>query len=151
MQKLFFVLVLAAAQSYAATTVYMDPATGPKGGILKATLHWNPPQPVSSTAMQFTITYNTEDFTNVSITPGGDITVPNKNLTCSPGKGTLSCVVWAISNAPIVVGYSLGTINMQVSPTAHATSTVYVTNPLGCSASGQIVILAAGSAVMTLR
>jgi hypothetical protein len=151
MRKLFFVLMLATAQSYAATMVYMDTVTGTKGGILKAGLHWNAPQPVTSTAIQFTITYNTADFTSVSITPGGDITVPNKNLTCSPGPGTLSCVVWAMSHAPIVVGYSLGTITMQVSPTAHSTSTVYVTNPLGSSASGQIVILTAGSAVMTLK
>jgi len=151
MRKLFFVLMLAVAQSYAATTVYMDGATGTKGGILKTGLHWTAPQPVTSTAMQFTITYNTADFTNVSITPGGDITLPKKNLTCSPGNGTLSCVVWAMSDTPIVVGYSLGTITMEVSATAHSTSTVYVTNPLGSSASGQIVILTSRSAVMTLQ
>jgi hypothetical protein len=101
--------------------------------------------------MQFTITYNTADFTNVSITPGGDITVPNKTLTCSPGLGTLSCVVWAINDAPIAVGYSLGTLKMEIFPTANSTSTVYVTNALGSTASDQIVILASGSAVMTLK
>ena len=151
MRKLLFVLMLAAAQGYAATTVYMDPATGTRGAILKTSLHWNAPRPVTSTAMQFTITYNTADFTSVSITPGGDITVPNKNLTCAPGNGTLSCIVWAIDDAPLVVGYSLGTITMEVAATAHSTSTVYVTNALGSSASAQIVILMSGSTVMTLK
>jgi len=129
MREVFFALTVA-AHSYAATTVYLDPATETKGGTLKTNLHWNPPQPVTSVAMQFTITYDASDFTSISITPGKDITLPNKNLTCVSGNGTLSCAVWAMSDTPIAVGYSLGTVTMKVSANAHSTSAVSITNPL---------------------
>jgi hypothetical protein len=101
--------------------------------------------------MQFTITYSSDDFTGVSVAPEGDITAPHKALSCTPGKGTVRCLVWGPNDAPLGAGHGLASITMQVSRTAHSKSTVYVTKPLGVAPSNTAVALASSSAEMTLK
>ena len=75
--------------------------------------------------LQFTLVYNTSDFSTVNVTAGAVITAAGKSLTCNtPAAGQLKCLIWGANSITMSDGV-IGIAN--VTP---ATGSVNTTRPI---------------------
>ena len=103
-------------------------------------------------SVDWTLDYSTVDFGSASLAAGPAATAAAKQLSCSSGTGTATCVLWGLNDNTIANGV-LATITLPVNYTSDASSQLQLANtsaavstgaPLATSATAGIVTIAPG-------
>lgn len=140
---LLFELTVLSSMAIAATpnsvTLSVASSTGMVGGTvnLDVTLHATTSLPPVS--LQWTIGYSASDFSSLQVVAGAAATAAGKSVSCNPGFGGLSCVVYGLNTTPIANGV-VATIQATISPTtANASTAISLSQGVASSANGTAI------------
>jgi hypothetical protein len=90
-------------------------------------------------SVEWTLSYSTNDFSVLQISSGPAATAANKQLSCTYGANTATCLVWGFNVTPIADGVVANVALTLSSSTASTSSPVEI---------GNVAVASAGAAVL---
>ena len=102
------------------------------------------------TDLQWTINYQTKDFSSFSVSAGPAITAAGRSISCNNTPGASTCVVWGMGSTAIANGV-VATLVFTVSPsTTDTSSSIQVSKGNAASLSGSAIPTSATGNTVTI-
>ncbi|MCC6345117.1 MAG: hypothetical protein IT166_23150, partial [Bryobacterales bacterium] len=106
---------------------------------------------IQPASLQFSLAYNTAEFSAITVNPGTAATSAGKSITCNPSSGQVMCMVFGINTTGMgdgVVAVASVTLSTSSASTSRA---IQLTGVIGADPSGnQIAVTAAGGVVQVV-
>lgn len=96
---------------------------------------------------QFTLNYSTNDFASASLAPAAG---SGKNLSCTDGPGTATCLVWGLNASPITNGNVASATLTLVGSTSDLSSSVQLMNAVSADSTGVAIPTTTSGGTVTI-
>jgi hypothetical protein len=97
------------------------------------------PAATAVSAIQWTFAYSAVDVTSITVNPGTEATAAQKNILCSAGTGTYTCLALGLANQNTIQDGTLAVVQIGLAANPSSSVPVHLSNEIASDPNGNSV------------